>query len=116
MWANLDHGTEPNSTVVAMMYKPKSALAPDPPLACTKAQIRPSVTLASSERMNRSARTMRNGEQPSAATSTRMKNQNQYASRQAIKPPSHQSCGRMAGGGGAGVGEPNTLTAGGRER
>src|SRR3989304_880666 len=99
MWADLDHGTDPNSTVVAMMYKPKSTLAPDPPFACRKAQIRPSVTLASSERMNRSARMMRNGELPSAATSPRMKNQNQYPPRQAIKPPSHQSCGRMAGAG-----------------
>ena len=36
-----------------------------------------SVTLASSDRMKRSARTMRNGEWPSATTSARMKNQNQ---------------------------------------
>src|SRR3990170_1363617 len=104
MWANLDHGTDPNSTVVAMIYRPKNTLVPEPPRDCRKAQIRPSVTLASSERMNRSARTMRNGELPSAATSTRMKNQNQYPPRHAISPPSHQSCGRMAGVGVAGVG------------
>src|SRR3990170_3684337 len=104
MWANLDHGTDPNSTVVAMMYKPKSTLAPELPFACRKAQARPSVTLASIERMNRSARTMRNGELPSAATSTRMKNQNQYPPRQTIRPPIHQASGRMAGVGVAGVG------------
>ncbi len=27
MWANLDHGTDPNSTVVAMMYRPKNTSA-----------------------------------------------------------------------------------------
>ncbi len=39
----------------------------------------------------------RNGEPPSAATSTRMKNQNQYPPRQTIRPPIHQSCGSTAG-------------------
>src|SRR5512147_2303179 len=104
MCANLDHGIDPNSTVVAMMYKPKNTLAPEPPFACRKAQIRPSVTLARSERMNRSARMMRSGELPSATTSTRMKNQNQYPPRQAIKPPTHQRSGSIAGVGVAGVG------------
>ena len=54
--------------------------------------------------MNRSARMTRNGELPSAATSARMKNQNQYPPRQTIRPPIHHSCGRMAGVGVAGVG------------
>src|SRR5205814_8160021 len=95
MGENLDHGTDANSTVVARMYKPKSTLAAGLALACRKAQIRPSVTLPTSERMNRSACMTRNGELPSAATSARMKNQNQYPPRQIIRPPSHQSCGQM---------------------
>src|SRR5581483_8824350 len=104
MCANLDHGTEPKSTVVAMRYSQKSTPAPAPPRGCTNAQTRPSVTLARSDRMKRSARTTRNGEWPSAATSTRMKNQNQYPPASTIRPPSHQSCGRIAGAGVAGVG------------
>ena len=41
------------------------------------AHIKPKVALKTSATINRSARTKRNGEFPSAATSTRMKNQNQ---------------------------------------
>src|SRR5687768_12582233 len=104
MWANLDHGTDPKSTVVAMTYKPKNTFAPGPPLACRKAQIRPRVTLERSERMNRAARMMRKGEPPSAATSARMKNQNQYPPMHIIRPPVHQASGRMPGVGVAGVG------------
>src|SRR5918999_2050806 len=103
MWANLDHGTDANSTVVAMMYKPKNTLAPALPRVWRKAQIRPSVTLARSERMKRSARMTRSGELPSAVTTARMKNQNQYPPTQVIRPPIHQSRGRMSGVAAAGV-------------
>ena len=74
---NLDHGTDPKSTVVSMRYKPRNTLVHELPVACRYAQTRPSVALARSERMNRSALTMRNGELLSATTSTRIKNQNQ---------------------------------------
>jgi hypothetical protein len=47
---------------------------------------------------------IRSGELPSAATSARIKNQNQYPPTQTIRPPIHQSAGRMAGVGVAGVG------------
>src|SRR5688572_10803725 len=95
MWANFDHATDPNSTVVAMMYKAKKTFAPGLARAWRSAQARPSVTLARSDRMKRSARTTRNGEWPSAATSTRMKNQNQYPPTRIISPPIHQRCGHM---------------------
>ena len=77
MCANFDHGTDPKRTVVATTCKPKNTFAHELPVICRHAQIKPNVTLARSERMNRSARIMRNGELPSAATSARMKNQNQ---------------------------------------
>ena len=50
------------------------AAAVPPPVAAHRT---PSVTLASRDRMKRSAFIRRNGVRPSAATSTRMKNQNQ---------------------------------------
>src|SRR3546814_18431529 len=72
--ANLDHGIDPNNTVVARRYRVRNTLAqPALPVYWTSAQITPSVTLSVSETTNRSARTMRNGELPPAATSTRMK-------------------------------------------
>src|SRR6266849_5483951 len=104
MWANLDHGTDANSTVVARTYKPKNTFAAELARVCRKAQISPSVTLPRSERMNKSACIARNGELPSATTSARMKNQNQYPPRQIIRPPIHQSSGNMPGVGAAGVG------------
>src|SRR5712692_5305646 len=103
MCANLDHGTEPKSTVVAITYNVNHACVHELPRVWAYAQIRPSVTLASSERTNRSARMRRNGELPSAATSARMKNQNQYPPMQIIRPPIHQSAGRMSGVGAASV-------------
>jgi len=77
MCENFDHGIDPKSTVVEIRYKPNNRVDHEPSATCTHDQIRPSVTLTKSESMKRSARTMRNGEWPSAATSTRMKNQNQ---------------------------------------
>ena len=50
-----------------------------------------------SERLNRSARMIRNGDWPSAATSTRMKNQTQYPPTQIISAPSHHSSGQYNG-------------------
>ena len=49
----------------------------DPAAAPPHAQTKPSVVLVSRDKMNRSAFMRRKGERPSAATSTRMKNQNQ---------------------------------------
>src|SRR6516162_4103037 len=75
---NLDHGIDPNSTVVVRRYRARNTYAQATlPAACMHAHTRPKVTLKTSETMNKSARTKRNGELPSAATSTRMKNQNQ---------------------------------------
>ncbi len=75
--ANFDHGTDPKSTVVAMTNNIKTAFVQELSFDCRNAQTNAMVALPSSERMNKSARMMRNGELPSAATSTRMKNQNQ---------------------------------------
>jgi hypothetical protein len=47
------------------------------PVVCTAAHKSASVALARSEMTNKSARIRRKGEFPSAATSARMKNQNQ---------------------------------------
>ena len=47
---------------------------------------------------------MRNGEWPSTATSTRMKNQNQYPPKQTNSAPTIHRYGRKAGVGVAGVG------------
>src|SRR6516162_7017062 len=75
---NLDHGIDPNSTVVVRRYRARNTYAQAMlPLAWTYAHTRLKVTLKTSETINKSARTKRNGEFPSAATSTRMKNQNQ---------------------------------------
>jgi len=75
---NLDHGVDPNSTVVTRRYRARNTYVQATlPVACTHAHSRPKVTLKTSETINKSARTKRNGELPSAATSTRMKNQNQ---------------------------------------
>ena len=46
------------------------------PIVCMYAHTRPTVTLTRSEITNKSARTRRNGELPSAVTATLMKNQN----------------------------------------
>ena len=79
MCENLDHGIDPNSTVVAMRYSARNTVAQAG--VARRLHARPDQAEAScsatSETMNRSARTKRNGELPSAATSTRMKNQNQ---------------------------------------
>src|SRR5437763_11797556 len=75
---NLDHGIDQNNTVVEMTYRARNTVAQvGLPLVCTYAHIKPKVALKTSATINRSARTKRNGEFPSAATSTRMKNQNQ---------------------------------------
>src|ERR1043165_3165559 len=96
MGANFDHGTEANSTVVATMYRAKNTTAAPLPFACRKAHTSPSVTLARSDRLNRSARMTRHGELPSAATSTRIKNQNQYPPARTISPPTHHRCGQTS--------------------
>ena len=71
MCANLDQNTVPNSTVAAAMNRMKKKIAPNTD------QSSANVVVASSARMNRSAFTTRYQGLPSAATSTRMTNQNQ---------------------------------------
>src|SRR5210317_1885282 len=71
MCANLDQNTVPNSTVAAAMNRANKRIPPNPD------QSSANVVVASSARMNRSAFTTRYQGLPSAATSTRMKNQNQ---------------------------------------
>jgi hypothetical protein len=62
MCENFDHGTNPKRTAVAIRYNTNIKFAPDVPVACIHPQTRPNVTLMRSERINKSARTMRNGE------------------------------------------------------
>src|SRR5215510_11527300 len=110
MWANLDHATDPNNTVLATIYKARNAVAqPVAPMDWKKAQISARVTLATSETTNRSARTKRKGELPSAATSTRMKNQNQYPPMQTSSAPMYQSAVTMPGVAVADVGYTKTM-------
>src|SRR5512139_945678 len=89
MWANLDQYTPPNSTVLDRMNRAKNTVTPPP----VKDQINAKVEVASSERMNRSARSSRKLGRPSAATSARIKNQNQYPPTASISAPMCHSCG-----------------------
>src|SRR4051794_582015 len=93
MCANLDQYTPPNRMVLERMNKAKKTVSPPPVNDQTNAK----VEVASSETMNRSARSKRNQGNPSADTSTRMKNQNQYPPTASISAPICQSCGSRAG-------------------
>src|SRR5258706_110286 len=61
-----------------MIYKPKNTLAAELPFVCRKGQIKPSVKPVKSERRNRAATLTRNGETPSAADTTPLKNQKDH--------------------------------------
>src|SRR3989338_8771327 len=71
------------------MNKAKYTVNPPP----VNDQINAKVEVARSERINKSARSNRNHGRPSAATSTRMKNQNQYPPTASISAPICHSCG-----------------------
>src|SRR5438067_1411109 len=110
MCENLDHGTEPKRITVDRRYNQKIAFVHAPPAGRSQDQTSASVVFASSERMNRSARVMRKGGLPSAATSTLRKNQNQYPPTQTIRAPTCQRTGKRAGVGISDVGYQNTMT------
>ncbi len=63
MWANFDHITPANSTVLEMMNKPRKVIVRKPaPTAWKKDQNRPNVAMASNDKLNRSARTSWKGD------------------------------------------------------
>ena len=74
---NLDQGTEPNRIVVDIKYSASATIVIEEAVAWQNAQTRAKVVLKTSDTTKRSALTNLNGEFPSAATSTRIKNQNQ---------------------------------------
>src|ERR1051326_7946287 len=111
MCENFEKGTEPNSTVVAMMYGPSAEIANGLPVHCSHDQVSANAALISNATMKRSARTTRKGECPSAATSTRMKNQNQQPPIRIIAAPRCQSSGSKGGVTAFGVASQNTMIA-----
>src|SRR5579862_3423439 len=104
MCENFDHGTPPKSTTVEMTYRARKTVAHPLPPAWSHDQMSASVVFATSERTNRSARTRRNGELPSAETSARRKNQNQYPPMHTMSAPMCHSRGKTAGVGPSAVG------------
>src|SRR5262249_49252758 len=107
---NLDHGIDPNSTVVVRRYRAMNTYVQAMlPLAWTHAHTRPKVTLKTTETINNSARTKRNGEFPSAATAPRIKTKNQKPPRQPMRAPMYHNVGKLAGVGVAGVGYAKTM-------
>ena len=97
MWENFDHATDPKSKALASRYKTNNTLVQISSTRDKYPQTKPSVTLIMSSTTNRSARTNRNGELPSATTSTRIKNQNQYPPIQTYRAPPYQITGKNAG-------------------
>ena len=94
MCANFDQTTPPNRTALEISSSTRNKADATPaPCCCRNDQISAVRQVASSDRMNRSARTTRCQAFPSEATSTRMKNQNQPPPTTTINAPRCQMNG-----------------------